>query len=408
MTDVLTATAVGADVRRAVPPPQRAVPYEAAAELGIWLSGLESFLADPSPSDASLRLIRSVLERCIRLNARFYTENFSSFLEVREMDELAGVLREAVQISGPLAQAGPHGSGVLRVWCRMLLDRFHSAAGFRKLVAHAEESGASHLPEPLKAFAAASPKSEEDAELALVLPRFGRILRWLTVVGDMLEADEPLKPATLIFARVNEQMAELIGYINNRLTRFSNEEAELFGALDAASYTASIELKKVYSPEFAALIALRPPPAIYAGIETAYHMLNECVQQVLTGLARIVDPSVDTDSLFPSSKANFERSLVLRRELWDLVQLTRAAESEPEKPRVAALNDALRKFMSGTVRFLYYKDTDTFERFVEEILVTKQTKDLVPILHRFSAYLETLFSQVKLRSVFEKHPFEAN
>ena len=41
-------------------------------------------------------------------------------------------------------------------------------------------------------------------------------------------------------------------------------------------------------------------------------------------------------------------------------------------------------------------------------MVTKQAKDLVPILHRFRAYLETLFGQVNLRAVFEKHPFEHN
>jgi len=30
----------------------------------------------------------------------------------------------------------------------------------------------------------------------------------------------------------------------------------------------------------------------------------------------------------------------------------------------------------------------------------------VPILHRFGAYVETLFAQVNMRAVLEKHPFE--
>jgi hypothetical protein len=408
MTDVLTGDAVTAEVRRGVQPRHRPMPDETAAEMGIWLSGLESFLADPSQSEASLQLIRSVLERSIRLSVRLSTHEVGAVLERREIDELGGVLREAIQIARPLAQDNASGNGALRACCRVLLDRLHGAIAFQKLIAYAEACGDAYLPEPLKTFAAAPPKNEEEAQLALVLPRFGKILKWLSVVGRMLESDEPLKPALLVFARVNEQLTELIGYLNNRLERFPNEEAELFGALDAASYTASIELKKVYSPEFGDLISLRPPPAIYAGMETAYSMLNESFQQILTGLARIIDPSVDSASLFPASKANFEQSLVLRRELWDLVRLTKAAEREPEKRRVAELNDALSKFMGGTVRFLFYKDTDTFERFVEEILVPKQTKDLVPILHRFGAYLETLFGQVNLRAVFEKHPFEVN
>ena len=51
------------------------------------------------------------------------------------------------------------------------------------------------------------------------------------------------------------------------------------------------------------------------------------------------------------------------------------------------------------------KDKETVERFVEEILVTSDKKDLVPILHRFGAYLETLFGQVNMRTVLAKQPF---
>jgi hypothetical protein len=271
------------------------------------------------------------------------------------------------------------------------------------LIETAERSGETFLPEPLKKFV---PKTEEEFELALVLPRFGRILKWLSVVGSMLEVDEPLKPTVFIFTRVNEQVSETIGYINNRLGRFTNEEAELFGSLDAASYTSSIVLKKVFSTGFAGMLSVRPAPSVYGAVETAYSILNESFQQILGGLARIVEPSVEAVSLFPQSRVNFERSLVLRQELWALVRHTQAAEQKPGARQVDALHEALKKFMGTTVRFLFYKDTETMERFVEEIFVTRQTKDLVPILHRFGAYLETLFGQVSLRAVLENHPFD--
>jgi hypothetical protein len=407
MTDVLTGDAITAQVRRGAKLRPRLTHDETATEMGIWLSGLESFLADPLKSHASIHVLGSAIERCIRLTAHLSAPHSEPILEAREMDELSGVLRDAIQIVGSLEQGPALASGAFQTWCGMLLDQLNASAAFQKLVAHSEASGEAYLPEPLRTFTAGSPSNEEDAELALVLPRLGKILKWLDVVGTMLENDEPLKPALLVLSRINEQIADLIGYINNRLERFPNEDAELFGALDAASYTASIELKKVFSSGLADLVSLRPPPTIYAGMESAYSMLNGSFQQILTGLARIIDPSVDAAALFPASKADFERSLVLRRELWDLVRMTNETEREPEKARVSALNETLRKFMSGTVRFLFYKDIDTFERFVEEILVTNQTKDLVPILHRFGAYLETLFGQVNLRSVLEKHPFEA-
>ncbi len=407
-TDVLAVPAVSANARAAGSSRQTGS-EEAAAELGIWLAGLESFLSSAAKAaDASteFRLLRSVVERCARLNIRLIADG-TDVIGPDHAADLARELREMLQLSACMARAELIRPGEFHAWSLTLQGKLREAKAVRELIAHAERAGVDHLPEPLRSFASRKPvKTEEVAELALVLPRFGKVLLWLGVIGRMLEADEPLKPAMLIFGRVNEQVAELIGYINDRLEHFANEEAEVFGALDAASYTASIELKKVNSAEFAGLIALRPAPAIYAGIETAYSMLNDSFQQVLTGLARIVDPTVEAALLFPTSKTNFERSLVLRRELWELVQLAQAAEHEPEKRQVDALNDTLRKFMSGTVRFLYYKDTETFERFVEEIMVTKQTKDLVPILHRFGAYLETLFGQVNLRSTLEKCPFE--
>jgi hypothetical protein len=222
----------------------------------------------------------------------------------------------------------------------------------------------------------------------------------------MLESDEPLKPALLILARVNELAQDLVAYLNNRLERFPEKGGEIFSSLDGASYLASIEIKKVYTRELAGLLRVRQSPAVYSGMETAYSILNESFQQILASLARLIDPNVDSSKLFPSFSLNFERSLALRRELWNLVRLTQAAEASPDKRRIQALNSSLNEFMNGTIDYLFYKDTETVERFVEEISVAKQERDLIPILHRFGAYLETLFGQVSMRAVLEKHPFQ--
>jgi hypothetical protein len=49
-----------------------------------------------------------------------------------------------------------------------------------------------------------------------------------------------------------------------------------------------------------------------------------------------------------------------------------------------------------------------FERFSEEIFATGEKKDIVPILHRFGAYIETLLAQVNMRTVLAIHPFDPN
>lgn len=392
-----------------------------ACELGIWLSGLDSFLASGHHSFASgrdgrqvsdstkeFRLVHSALQRCTMLNARLLSATpVTGNITPVEIRELASVLRETMLLSEGLINSTSLAAGEWKAWSNLLSARFKSLPAFSKLIRLAEDEGKANLPGVLKELATNTGfLSAEHAELALVLPRFGVILKWLSVVGRMLDADEPLKPALLIFARINEQIFELTSYINNRLERFPDEEAELFSSLDAASYTASIELKKVYSQELAGIARMRPSPSIYARMETAHSLLNEGFQQILAGFAKIIDPDADIFELFPTFHIKLEQSITLRRELWDAVLVVQAAEAKPDRAEIDKMQAELRRFLKGTVKFLFYKDTETVERFVEEILITKQNKDLVPILHRFGAYLETLFGQVNLRAVLIEHPFD--
>ena len=397
-------------------------------ELGIWLSGLESFLATGHQSfaaegrtmpDASreFRLVHAAIQRCSMLTARLMSSqgglaspqtDVTWDIKFGELSNLSAALRDATLLGDGLIRSNTLGIGEWRAWRNMLAHRLAGQRGFAKLIRHAEIEGDSFLPAQLRELAADKGfLSAENSELALVLPRFGRVLCWLNVVGKMLESDEPLKPALLIFARLNEQIFELTNYINNRLERFPDDEAEIFSSLDAASYTASIELKKVYSQELSGLAGMRQAPSVYARIETAHSLLNEGFQQMLAGFAKLIDPNTDVFKLFPNFAVKLDQSIALRKDLWAVTQVVQKAEAKPEKAEIDAMQKALRELMSGSAKYLFYKDTETVERFVEEILVTKENKDLVPILHRFGAYLETLFGQVNLRAVLEKHPFNA-
>jgi hypothetical protein len=401
---------------------------ETAVELGIWLSGIESFLvsghhsfADPGASrilpDASreFRLVHSTLQRSLLMTSRLLSEPewmnagdaVKRGLGANEMNEFTSAVRDVTLLSEALINSNSLGAAAWKSWARVLSNTLGSLSAFTGLIGFAEDAGEKFLPGVLgKMTDSDDPLNAEHAELALVLPRFAKILRWLNVVGRMLETDEPLKPALLIFARVNEQIFELTTYINNRLERFPNEEAVLFASLDAASYTASIELKKVYSQELAGVARLRPSPSIYARMETSYALLTEGFQQILAGFAQLVDPSANVFNLFPNFAIKLDQSLALRKELWQVAQIVQSAEQNPGKKEIETLQKSLRDMMRGTARYLFYKDTETVERFVEEILITKQNKDLVPILHRFGAYLDTLVGQVSLRAVLANHPFD--
>jgi hypothetical protein len=267
--------------------------------------------------------------------------------------------------------------------------------------------GENHLPEPLKKLLEnhSIPFSDE-AELKLILPRFAGILRNLGIIGKMLRDDEPLKPSLLIFSKIEEQIQDLVTHINNRLSRFPDEEAALFGSLDGAAYTASLELKKVYQQELVGIAGVRPAPSIYARIETAYSLLNDGFQHILTGFARVIDPNITSGELFPTFNRKLEQSLELRQHLWKLLQSVRSAEQDPNKTALDSLKTDFETFLTRTMNYLFYKDKETVERFGEEVLATSEKKDLVPILHRCGAYLETLLGQVNMRAVLADHPFE--
>ncbi|MBV9240409.1 MAG: hypothetical protein JO314_00240 [Acidobacteria bacterium] len=376
-------------------------------ELGIWLSSLRSFVrsgpsafftADSKDPGKEARVLHSALLRASMLTAMLLDPKAASKNAV-DLRSLASVLREATFLSEGIVSKTGITNTEYNALRKLIGDKLAALESVSYLVSAADEAGARNLPAVLLKVVDASDLEPEQAELALVLPRFGRVLKYLEVVGGMLGRDEPLKPSILIFSRVNELIYELTNFINNRLERLGDAEAEMFASLDAASYTASMELKKVYAQELAGVSQLRPAPSIYARTETAYALLHDGFQLILGGFAKIVDPSADLLSVFPEFKIKRDRSIVLRRELDDLVNKVQAAETEPEDRKVEALNSAIREFMLEPVTFLFYKDTETIERFVEEITMTRSAKEVVPLLHRFGAYLDTLLGQVSLRAV---------
>lgn len=401
-----------------------------AFEIGLWLSGLESFLnirnhsfTDENRIKAAsrdwtkeFRLTHSTLLLCSKLNFQLGKalreektaqnkdkKDFS--ISADEIYKLSFALKDSVLMNESLLRAAPLKFGEWTAWSAFLSERLKSTEVVEKLILSAEKSGEDFLPEVLRNLVDSRPVAEQ-TDLWLILPRFAKILKWLSVVGRMLKNDEPLKPTLLIFARVYEQIQEMIGYINNRLLRFPNEDSELFGSLDGAAYTASIELKKVFSQELTGLVGIRPAPAVYARIETSYALLSDSFQQTLIVFAQMIDPEIEARQIFPNFQTKFEQSIILRRDLWQILQTVQQTEQSPNQAVIDALNKHLTRFLNHSLQFLFYKDKETVERFVEEILITKNKKDLVPILHRFGAYLETLFGQVNMRTVLAKHPFE--
>lgn len=389
------------------------------ADLGVWLASIESFLgtaahpfADKMNArmhdwSAEINLTNTGLVNCSQIMAELRSSRngqLTDILTEEEMDDLSEVVLNALNLSEGLSRAKPLAFAEWRAWCRVAVETFHSCDAFSRVTAHAEKAAEQTVPERLRQLIESDQLLFGDRfDLGVIVPAFARILRWLGVIEGLLLADEPLKPSLLIFARVYEDTNDLVGHINRRLLRFSNEDAELFRALDSASYIASIELRKVFDQELAGLIHIRSAITVYARVETAFASLRDNIQQILAGIAKLIDPGTEASEIFSGIGEKLEASLKLRAELASMTQMVREAE---QNPKAAVPDDKFRAFLSGPVRSLFYKDRESVERFVEEILRTRDRKDLVPILHRFGAYLETLFSHVNNRTVLRDHPFQ--
>ncbi|MFL6468570.1 MAG: hypothetical protein ACJ72Z_11490, partial [Pyrinomonadaceae bacterium] len=172
----------------------------------------------------------------------------------------------------------------------------------------------------------------------------------------MLDRDLPLRPALVIFAFIHEAINELNFDINNRLARSTDENAEIFGMLDAATYTLAMESKKAFSEELAAITGVRSATIVFARVESAYAVLNDSLRQMLTGFLRLTEPGVAAIDIFPEYAEKLDRSISLREKLWEILCLVRTAESEPTDATITKLQGDLETFLDTPISFLFYKD----------------------------------------------------
>jgi hypothetical protein len=243
-------------------------------------------------------------------------------------------------------------------------------------------------------------------DLLIIFTELTRLLRRLEFIESLLKRDQPLKQSLPIFALVHEGGRWLMEFIEACLARAEGLDQAITDELDITNYAMLMELRRVYTQELVGLGALRQAPAIYAKVETAHGLLANCFQQSTTGLAQLFDPQLDAGSLFNTLQIKLDQSVALRRDLWLLLQVVQRAEKERDQHPVAQLVARLDVFRDGSMHYLMYKDWEASERFMEEVAAARGAIELTPVLHRFGAYLETLFNQVNMRSVLAEHPFD--
>ncbi|MGH9946295.1 MAG: hypothetical protein ACRD6X_03755 [Pyrinomonadaceae bacterium] len=388
-------------------------------ELGLWIrslenlcsmgrsaySGLRAEAADADPS-IELSIYRSILLHCCELSQMLGAEMLSGKAPYDEsLEEIERFSADALALNNAISRAAELGISEVSAWSAMLALQLRRTAIYTRFDIEFERYGEEALPSAIHhLLSKLEPDSEDMRDLKRFLPRFGGLLRCLSMVGAMIDRDAAMRPALAIFAFIYETVNNLVADINTRLAARSDENSEIFGLMDAASYTLSIETKRVFSHELSAIRGVQTSTTVLARIEAAYGVLNDNLRQVLTGFAQHANPQMAAAEVFPEFRIKLERSIDLRSRLSAILESLRKIEPAPDQKGMQTLNGDLAAFLNEPVSCLFYKDRETFERFCGELQITKDLKDAGPILHRFLAYVETLFGQVQLRAVLANHP----
>jgi antirestriction protein len=268
-----------------------------------------------------------------------------------------------------------------------------------------ELQGRSSVPTELSVLASQITPDSLSADVSTIFARLYGMLDLLRLVETALAADDPLKQTLPLFTLLREESRALLDLIVARTLRIDGLDPAVHEYLDGVAYAIRMELRKAFEHELVGLAALRPAPQVYGKVENAHGLLRDCFQQSVIAVARAFDARIDGAKLFDNFRTKLEQSLLLRRELWDVLAAVRHAEDEHDQAALRHLMHRLSHFRDGSLRFLMYKDWEAFEMFVEEASAAKSSAELHTVLHRFRAFLETLFGQINMRAVLADRPF---
>jgi hypothetical protein len=397
--------------------------FAPAREFALWLRALQSFfntanhpLSTSERADIAARnfkcetrVVHDTLLRCLHLLGNFEGGEQAQGLSdaKNSLGELSDTLKDAFHLSGALLEAQSVNSGGWAGLGSVLERELSRSDAAAQIVKAGQDADAACVPAPLVALARGLGPDELGEDMLAIFTSFARLLALLRFIESSLRGDAKLKRLLAVFALVNEETRSLLDFIEGRTLRVEGLDKKGREILDGTAYAIRMELRKAFDHELVGFCSVRQPPQIYARAENACGLLRDCYQQSVVALAQSFDPSIAGEKLFESFQTKLEQSLALRLDLWRLIQLVRTASNDTDALTPAQLLEGMNAFHEGSIRHLMYKDWEPLERFMEEVESARARAELAQTLHRFEAFLETLFGQVNMRAVLNGHPFDA-
>lgn len=416
-----------------------------AIEIAIWTRAIKVFFDarwhPASDDDASHELIRRSWTHEIRIISRtllhvahlaklltasasdddtddnsFREPLADKFAAAPQIDEesfneegLAGLsshLNDAASVAENLTAAPQVSSKTWFGFGRLVCRAFDESTEVDALEDFAARQTLERPPARLRDIAArlAPPELAEDARFIFV--KFYDLLDLLRFIEPLLRRDHPLKQTLPLWTLIHIEALNVVDFINLRAMKIAGLPPETVDILDAISYATGMELRKVFAHELLGLSSSNQAPVVFMKIENAHGLLRDSFQQSIVTLAQAFDETLAATELFRTLNTRLEQSLELRRDVWTLLRDVREIEKSRDASHFAALLEAMNNFRASSMRHLMYKDWEAFERFVDEATAARGATELIPVLHRFGTYLETLFGQINMRAALAAHPFE--
>lgn len=388
---------------------------ELGADLGIWLTAVANFAASRGVSRVCRRLTPEVAPAMTRiLHAgcvrALLTASQIHAVEIKTKGSSDGHARAIVDalrepaIIGATCWERPFTVSELISWSKLIDDRLSRGASSMEHFQQMTNAAAERLVQDLldRFTPVDTAPAPILAEIKLILRKFGKIFRYLDAVKVLMTSEGQIKPAVIIFIQIESLCNDLAKLLESRSEEFRAVDPEFADLLDGASYVFSIETRKVFDKELSGVMEIRSVPSVFARFEAAHALLLEGSQQTVIALAKHLNGEVDAADIYPYLKVKRDSSVLLRSDLRSLAADVASAETLADAASAEMVRKKLDDFLSGSAKYLYYKDIETIERFYEEIEFAGSQSETQQILHRFNAYLETLLGQVSLRSVLDQ------
>ncbi len=279
------------------------------------------------------------------------------------------------------------------------------AAGL--ILAAGEAAAAAELQEQLIGLAHGLTPEDLGEDLLEIFRAFSRLLALLRFIEVSLKGDTQLKRLLPVFTLVHEETRALLDFIEGRALRVEGVARGASEILDGTAYAVRMELRKAFEHELTGLCSVRPAAAaLREGRERDAGFCATVTSSRSSRSRRASSPgstagrSSARSRPSSNSRSNCGASCGSSSCSWRAPRPTGTS-----RPR-GTCSKRLDAFGEGSQRYLMYKDWEALERFAEEIDSARDAGELSRTLHRFEAYLETLFGQVSMRAILADRPFD--